>query len=78
MGSAGGPGGADTAGGVHVLALKHAAAPDLAVVLQQVFPGRSSITAEPRTNQLIIRANQETLLEMAKLIDQLDVEAKKR
>lgn len=68
------PGGvAPRAGGIKVVSLKHAAAPDLATVLSRVFP-QADVTPEPRSNKLIIRADDDTQLQLAALIQQLDVE----
>jgi len=60
-------------GPVHVVKLRNAAAPDLATVISRVFPN-ASITAEPRSNQLIIRADDKTKEEIEKLIGRLDVD----
>ena len=60
-----------------VFVLKHAAADDMVPLLKKVF-ATAEITADPRTNQLIIRADQATVAELAKLLEQLDVEASKR
>ncbi|HEY3788926.1 MAG TPA: sigma-70 family RNA polymerase sigma factor [Urbifossiella sp.] len=59
-----------------VMILKNAKASELATVLEKVFPGDVSASAEPRTNSLIIRANEKTLHEVKSLIDQLDVPGK--
>jgi type II secretory pathway component GspD/PulD (secretin) len=58
---------------ITVLKLSHANAADLATVLQKVFGSAVEITAEPRSNQLIIRAPEQTLVEVTKLLKQLDV-----
>jgi type II secretory pathway component GspD/PulD (secretin) len=58
---------------VHVVKLRNAAAQDLATVISRVFPS-ASITAEPRSNQLIIRADDKTNEEIEKLIGRLDVD----
>jgi hypothetical protein len=57
---------------ITVLKLQHANADGLSVVLGKVFPA-VGITAEPRTNQLIVRASTEQLAEVEKLINELDV-----
>jgi type II secretory pathway component GspD/PulD (secretin) len=72
-GGAFGPGG----GAIKVVSLKHAAAPDLSAVLSRVFP-QAEVTPEPRSNKLIIRADDETQLQLAALIQQLDVEGSGR
>ena len=56
-----------------VISLRHATAKDMASVLEKVFP-RDEITADPRSNQLIIRADAATLEEMQALISRLDVD----
>ncbi len=60
-----------------VLKLKHAKAEMLAIVLQKVF-ARAEITAEPRTNQLIVRTGPETTKEVEKLVIELDVDVPPR
>jgi hypothetical protein len=68
------PGGAGPKpiGGLTVLTLKHATTEELSPVLKRVFPG-AEITADPRTNQLIIRADAKTLEELEALLNRLDV-----
>jgi hypothetical protein len=56
-----------------ILKLKHAKAEQLATVLKQVF-NSAEITPEPRTNQLIVRANPESTKEVEKLVTELDVD----
>ncbi len=73
-----GPGGSAGSGSpssvsrISVLSLKYAKAEEIALVLKKVFPD-VQITADPRTNQLILRASEESTLEVAKLLQQLDV-----
>jgi len=68
------PGGvAPRATAIKVVSLKHAAAPDLSAVLSRVFP-QADVTPEPRSNKLIIRADDDTQAQLAALIQQLDVE----
>ena len=62
---------------IHVVKLRHAAAQDLAAVINRVFP-TANITAEPRSNQLIIRADDKTNKEIEALIVQLDVDGPSR
>ena len=57
---------------IHVFPLKNAKANDTVPVLQKVFTGLA-VTADERTNSLIIRADQETLTEVAKLLERLDI-----
>jgi type II secretory pathway component GspD/PulD (secretin) len=60
---------------ITVLRLKYAKAPDLAVTLTNVFNRESGqITTDERTNSLIFRVDEKTLVEMKKLIEQLDVQ----
>ncbi len=62
---------------IKVLSLKHATAHELVLVLERVFP-TANITPEARTNQLIIKADQETILGIAKLLQELDVDVPKK
>jgi RNA polymerase sigma factor (sigma-70 family) len=64
-------------GTLHVITLKHATADEMAVVLKKVF-SNADITPDARTNQLVIRATEATLLEVERLIQQLDVDVPKR
>ena len=66
-----GPGGAAKAGGLTVFALKNANAEELAAVLKKVFP-TAEITAEARTNQLIVRVSEKDMADFEKLIVRLD------
>jgi hypothetical protein len=59
-------------GEIKILSLKHATANEITPVLIQVFP-TANITQDPRTNQLIIRADPETFLAVSKLLQELDV-----
>ncbi|MBP3959849.1 sigma-70 family RNA polymerase sigma factor [Gemmata sp. G18] len=68
------PGGANAGAGLKVVVLKHAVAEELVPVLKKVFPN-AEITAEARTNQLIVRADTELFQEMSKLLEKLDVDA---
>jgi hypothetical protein len=56
-----------------VIKIRNAAAADLVVVVNNLFPS-VDLTAEPRTNQLIFRADPQTLREIEELLLQLDVE----
>jgi type II secretory pathway component GspD/PulD (secretin) len=61
---------------ITVLNLKQARAADLASTLQQVFTTEGvQVTASDRTNSLIIRADDKSLQDVKKLIEQLDVPA---
>jgi RNA polymerase sigma factor (sigma-70 family) len=75
LGPAGG--GPVRSGPVHIVTLKHALAQELAPVVERVFPN-AAVTAEPRSNQLIIRAEDRVLKEIDELIVRLDVEVRKR
>jgi RNA polymerase sigma factor (sigma-70 family) len=57
---------------IHVIALKNADAASMTTVLDKVFSGDVDITPDPRTNSLIIRASEETLMEVGKLVEKLD------
>jgi len=56
-----------------IIKLVNASASELAVVIEKVFP-TASVTAEPRSNSLIIRAAKETENEIKELIGRLDTE----
>jgi RNA polymerase sigma factor (sigma-70 family) len=77
--SLGTTGGASSLGGpdktLQVFSLKHANAADLAVVLQKVYERNGvEIVPEPVSNKLLVRApNLETIQELAKLLQELDV-----
>ena len=72
------PGGiAPRAGGIRVIPLKHAIAPELSTVLTRVFP-TADVTPESRSNQLIIRADDKTISELEALIRQLAVDVPRR
>jgi type II secretory pathway component GspD/PulD (secretin) len=71
-GGSAGSGGPGSVSRISVLSLKYAKAEEIALVLKKVFPD-VQITADPRTNQLILRASDESSLEVAKLLQQLDV-----
>jgi len=60
-----------------VFVLKHAKAQELVPVLERLFR-TAELTAEARSNQLIVRADDETLAEVAKLLEKLDVELPRR
>jgi hypothetical protein len=64
-------------GGLSVLSLKHATADELAPLLKKVFP-TAEITADARTNQLVVRAEGKTLEELQALLMRLDVEVPKK
>jgi len=76
MGTGGSGGGSKRAGGLTVYPLKFATAKQMVEVLEKVFPG-AEITADPRTNQVIIRADEKTVVEIEAIIQRLDVEGKK-
>jgi hypothetical protein len=67
---AGGP--PQAAGGLTLITLKHAAAGETATLLKRVFPS-AEVTADDRTNQLIVRADPRTLEELQTLLTKLDV-----
>jgi RNA polymerase sigma factor (sigma-70 family) len=71
-------GGAPRDGAITVYALKHAVAEELVPVMKKVFPN-TDITAEPRTNQLIVRTHDEkAATEIEALIQRLDVQVPKK
>jgi type II secretory pathway component GspD/PulD (secretin) len=54
--------------------LRNAEAAEIARVLKQVFNQSGvEITPDPRTNQLIVRADNKTLAELAALLEKLDI-----
>jgi type II secretory pathway component GspD/PulD (secretin) len=67
-----------------VIALKYASAEELAAVLSRVFTSppaatqKVQITADARSNQIVIRSDSETAIEVAKLVEKLDVPVQKR
>lgn len=71
---AGGP--PRAAGGLTVLTLKHALAGETAQLLKRVFPA-AEVTADDRTNQLVVRADAKTLEELQALLVKLDVQVPK-
>ena len=68
-----GPGGARPATMINVFSLKNANAADLVAVLTKLYPN-TEMTADPRTNTLIVRGNETTLDELKALISRLDSE----
>lgn len=60
-----------------VFSLKNARALELTPVLNRVFP-TAEVTAEERTNQLIVRADEKTTAELEALIKRLDVDGKQQ
>ncbi len=76
MGGGGRPGfggGPPAGAGLNVITLKHATADETAVLLKKVFPA-AEVTADSRTNQLIVRADAKTLEELQALLTKLDVQ----
>lgn len=63
-------------GGLTVLTLKHALAGETATLLKRVFPA-AEVTADDRTNQLVVRADAKTLEELQALLVKLDVQVPK-
>ncbi|MBP3960213.1 sigma-70 family RNA polymerase sigma factor [Gemmata sp. G18] len=61
---------------VNVFTLKHAKAEELVPVLQKLFP-RSAMSADPRTNSIILSGGTETLDTVRALIARLDMEVVK-
>ncbi len=61
-----------------VFTLKHAKAADMATVLQQVFDvQRVSVTADTRSNQLVVRSDEDTVPAVKRIIEALDVNVAK-
>ena len=60
----------------NVFSLKNANAPDMLAVLKQLFPN-ADMTADPRTNALVVRADEKTLEDLRALVAKLDVEVVK-
>jgi L-alanine-DL-glutamate epimerase-like enolase superfamily enzyme len=67
------PASGGAAGKIKVLSLRFAKAEEIVTVLQKVFGREVDITADPRTNQLILRGSDEAAAEVSKLLEQLDV-----
>ena len=65
------------AGQLKVFVLKHAKAQELLPVLERLFRA-VEFTSENRTNQLIVRGDAESLVEVAALLERLDVELPRR
>jgi type II secretory pathway component GspD/PulD (secretin) len=65
------PGGAKPP--ISVLTLKHAKAAEILKVLGGLFPTVEMID-DPRTNSLVVRADEKTLAELKELLSKLDVE----
>src|SRR5262249_13870046 len=58
-----------------VIQLKNAAAADIAVVLDQLYAGSGKtvrVVAEPTSNRLLVYTKGEVMVEVRKLIEQLD------
>lgn len=55
-----------------IIPVKHGLATELSAVLERVFKGNVTITAESRTNSLIIRAHEGTQAEVKSLVEKLD------
>src|SRR5579883_178197 len=80
-GGPGGPGlgpigGAGSGTAINIYNLKYAKADELVAVVQKLFPG-AEMTAEPRTNAIIVRADEKTLDELKSLLTRLDVDVGK-
>lgn len=73
MGGMGMGGPPRAAGGLTVLTLKHATANETAQLLKRVFPA-AEVTADERTNQLVVRSDAKTLEELQALLVKLDVQ----
>jgi hypothetical protein len=76
-GPVGGPPGAKAGAPLHVYTLKHATAAELADVLKKLF-ANADITSDPRTNSLIVRADQNTHETIEALVARLDVEVPRK
>ena len=79
--ASGGPGpGAPPAGNAEhpltILKLKDASASELAILIERLFPSLT-IAVDPRSNVIILRADEVTLKAVKMLIEQLDVPSKK-
>jgi len=60
-----------------IVALKNATAAEMSEVLQKVFRNGVHVTADPRTNSLIIRADEKSLEDVKALIQKLDAQSTK-
>jgi type II secretory pathway component GspD/PulD (secretin) len=61
---------------LNIFNLKFANAPDMVAVLKQLFPN-ADMTADPRTNTIIVRAEDATLDELRAIVTRLDMEVPK-
>ena len=59
-----------------ILTLKHAVAAELSTLIERLFPSLT-VAVDPRSNALILRADEATLKAVKVLIEQLDVPSKK-
>lgn len=74
MGPVGGPAmGTGPGPTINVYNLKHATAKEMVTVLQKLFPN-VEMTADPRTNAVIVRADETTHNELKALLSRLDVD----
>ncbi len=67
-----GPGGPKPEAVFNVFVLKQAKSEEMVTVLQKLFPN-GTLTADPRTNSIILRGDGKTLEELKALLDKLDV-----
>jgi hypothetical protein len=61
-----------------VIPLQHASADSTSTILERLFAGKAEIVSDVRTNQLIIKTDAETQMEIAQLVQVLDVPASKK
>ena len=77
--ASGGPKAAPAGNAEHpltILKLKDASASELAILIERLFPSLT-VAVDPRSNVLILRADEATLKAVKVLIEQLDVPSKK-
>ena len=67
-----GPGGPKPEAVFNVFVLKQAKSEEMVTVLQKLFPN-GTLTADPRTNSIILRGDEKTVEELKALLDKLDV-----
>jgi len=72
------PAGASVPASLTIFTLKHAKATEMAEVLKKVFaPQGVEVTADPRTNRLIVRSDDDTIPAVKRIVEQLDVDVPK-
>jgi hypothetical protein len=63
---------------INIIHLQNASADSLAQTLSQLFAGHGKVLSDSRTNSLLIQADKKTAMEMAAIVQKLDVPSAKR